>query len=299
MKRILVLTVAGFAALSVVSAALGDTPTNPFPGKSVGRVFVSAQTATTNGAVANFFAPGKTVAFRAYAVDRKTHKQLQKINVKYFYVKIPNQKNVKLRYRKKGATGRYVWRGTWKVPASYPSGIVAFKVLVRTKSGRTGSFTQIPVSTSQLTITADPQAPFGPGPNAKPAPGTKVDVPLYVDAVNGTRPAGTTPRPVGCTQTNVFKRGEQLVVRAWGFDMSTGRVLALENVADAHFSVPGVDSITLNWGAHGPTDARVWFWTNQWQIPVDYPLGDTTIRVTFKTVGGKVGTLPYPITIIP
>ena len=40
----------------------------------------------------------------------------------------------------------------------------------------------------------------------------KLNVFLYVDTVNGTRPVGAKPRPIGCTQTNVFQRGEQ------GFD---------------------------------------------------------------------------------
>jgi len=111
--------------------------------------------------------------------------------------------------------------------------------------------------------------------------------------------AGTTPRPVGCTQTNVFKRGEQLVPRTWGFDLTTGDVLSNDNVQEAHFTVPGVDPITLNWGAHGATGAKVYFWTNQWQIPTTYPLGDVVIQIQFTTINGKVGKLSYPITIIP
>ena len=61
----------------------------------------------------NYFAPGATVVFRAYAVDSKTHKVLAAKDVKYFYVKIPNQPNVKLKYDPKapGATPRLPWIG--------------------------------------------------------------------------------------------------------------------------------------------------------------------------------------------
>ena len=73
----------------------------------------------------------------------------------------------------------------------------------------------------------------------------------------------------------------------------------LDNVTDAHFSVAGVPDTKLNWGSHGATGNKVWFWANAWQIPKDYPLGDTTVRVTFTTVAGKVGTFDHLITIIP
>ncbi|HWO61387.1 MAG TPA: hypothetical protein VNO31_15265, partial [Umezawaea sp.] len=116
---------------------------------------------------------------------------------------------------------------------------------------------------------------------------------------NGTRPAGTTPRPVGCTQTNVFKRGEQFVLRSWGSEMATGSVLSTENVDTATFTVPGIAPVTLNWGAHGATTNRVWFWSNAWNIPTTFPLGDATIRVTFTLDSGKVGAYDYVITIIP
>ena len=147
------------------------------------------------------------------------------------------------------------------------------------------------------TTTTSLTAPVAANP-AVPAGGT-LDVGLYVDSVNGTRPAGTTPRPVGCTQTNVFKRGEQFVLRTWGSELATGNILSTENIDTATFTVPGVAPITLNWGPHGPTTNRTWFWTNAWQIPTTFPLGDVTLRVMFKLDSGKVGTYDYVITIIP
>ena len=76
-------------------------------------------------------------------------------------------------------------------------------------------------------------------------------------------------------------------------------MLSSDNVKEAHFSVAGQPDVVLNWGLHGATDNRVFFWTNQWQIPANYALGETTVHVTFSLESGKTGTFDYPITIIP
>jgi len=301
-KALALVAAAGLTAVFAMAALAAEPPVTPFPSPQVGDVFVAAQTATTDGAMSNFFKPGSSVVFRAYAVDGKTHKVLLAKDVKYFYVTIPGAANVKLTYDPKapGATARMAWTGTWSVPASFAPGIVQFKVLVKADSKRRGQFVQFPVSTAQLTISNTPPPTLGPGPNASTAaPAAKLDLSLYVDTVNGTRPAAAAPRPVGCTQTNVYKRGEQLVVRAWGVDMATGDVLSADNIDTASATLAGLPTLPLNWGSHGATGGKVWFWTNAWQIPKDYPLGDATINVVFKTDGGKTGTFDYPITIIP
>jgi hypothetical protein len=303
MRKILILiaaTAATAALPAVATAADGETP---FPSPTVQQVFIAAQTVTTQRALITQVAPGTTVVFRGYAVDGKTRKVIAAKDVKYFYVKIPNQPNVKLTYNPQapGATARMPWSGAWAVPADYQLGLVNFKILITLQAKRRGQFLQLPVPSSQLTVTKTTTtsltAPVAANP-AVPAGGT-LDVGLYVDSVNGTRPAGTTPRPVGCTQTNVFKRGEQFVLRTWGSELATGNILSTENVDTATFTVPGVAPITLNWGAHGPTSNRTWFWTNAWNIPTDFPLGDTTLRVTFTLDSGKVGAYDYVITIIP
>jgi hypothetical protein len=297
-----------FAALLVSAAVVGPAASGqipgqtPYPAQKVQELFTAAQTATPDGAINDYFAPGSTVLFRAYAVDGKTHKVLAGTDVKYFYVTIPNQPNVKLKYDPKaqGATALLPWTGTWTVPANYPGGLVAFKVFVKTTTKRHGEYVQFPVPASQLTITASPPAVLSPAPTAAtaaPVSGT-LDVSLYVDTVNGTGPKGAPPRPIGCTQTNVFKRGEQLVVRAWGADMATSDVLSSENVSSATASITGQPDLTLNWGAHGGT-SKVYYWTAPWAIPTDYPLGQLNVHVVYKTDSGKTGTLDYPVVIIP
>ena len=230
-------------------------------------------------------------------MDGKNHKILTE--AKYFYATIPGQPNVKFKYdpKSKTALGQYAWIGTWTVPSTYPLGLVNFKVLVQAKTKRRGSFVQMPVPTSQLTITNTPPATGTTPPGASSTPTGTDNTVVYADSVNGTRPAGAAPRPIGCTQTNVFKRGEQFVLRTWGFDLTTKTVFSLDNVTEAHFTVPGQPNVVLNWGSHGA--AKVFFWTNAWNIPTTYPLGDVTVKITYTLTTGKAATLDYPITIIP
>ena len=159
----------------------------------------------------------------------------------------------------------------------------------------------MPVETSQLTISSTAPAPYGSGPGsgASTAPADKTDVALYVDSVNGTSPVGAAKRPIGCTQTNVFKRGEQVVMRIWGFDLKSGATLSTDNIDTATVTFPGVAAMTLNYGAHGATGNKVFFWSAPWIVPSTYPLGDATAHVAFKTDDGKTGTFDYALTIVP
>ena len=294
MKRILLPALMALAAFAFAGVAAADSP---FPASSSGDVFVIAHTVTTDGAMHDYFKPGETVVFRAYAVDGKNQKILT--DAKYFYATVPGQPNVKFKYdpKSKLALGQYAWIGTWTVPSNYQLGLVNFKVLVQSKTKRRGSFVQMPVATSQLTVTNTPPATGTTPPAAISTPTGTDDSVLYADSVNGTRPAGAAPRPIGCTQTNVFKRGEQFVLRTWGFDLKAKAVLSLDNVTEAHFTVPGQPNVPLNWGTHGA--AKVFFWTNFWNIPTTFPLGDITVKVSYTLTTGKVATLDYPITIIP
>ena len=127
----------------------------------------------------------------------------------------------------------------------------------------------------------------------------KLNVFLYADTVNGSRPVGAKPRPIGCTQSNVWKRVEQVVFRAWGSEAETGAILSTENVKYAYVKIPGQPNQKLNWGAHGSTTNRVWFWTAPWVIPADYPLGALTARIVFKTESNTFGFYDYEMTINP
>ena len=305
MKKILILTAALAATATTAAIARADNAPLPFPSDKAGPVFVAAQTVNTDGAMANFFAPGSTVVFRAYAVDTKTKTLVGAKQMKFFYVTIPGQPNVKLTYSptETGASKGFPWIGKWTVPSTFTPGLVPFKILVKLTSHRTGQFVQMPVSAAQLTISATPPTVFGP-----PASGGeiglvdasgKINYAVYADTVNGTRPVGAAPRAAGCSQTNVFKRGEQVVVRSWGHDLTTQDVLSTDNITAAHFSIAGQPDVTLNWGAHGAAGAKVNFWSNAWIVPADYPLGQTTIHIVYITDSGKTVAYDHLINIIP
>ena len=307
MSKFLILAAVVAAFATVTASALAADPEVPFPAAKVGQIFVAAQTVTTDGTMSNYFAPGSTIVFRAYAVDPKTKKVVAAKDVKYFYVTIPGQPNVKLKFNPTapGASQGLPWTGTWTVPADYAAGNVQFKMLVQLSKAngkRKGSFVQFPVSAAMLTISAKPPTLFSPGAGAGSAgagASGSLNVALYADTVAGTRPVGAAPRSAGCSQSNVFKRGEQVVPRVWGTDLATGDVLSTENVKEAHFSIAGQPDTVLNWGAHGATGSKVWFWTNAWIVPATFPLGETTVHIVFTLESGKTGAYDHVLNIIP
>src|SRR3954447_23910712 len=281
--RTLTLVAAGIAgAASIAGSATAASGPVPFPSAKGGPVFISSHVTTTDGAMSTWFLPGDKVVFRAFALDVKKKQYLATKDVKYFYVTIPGQPNVKLKYDAKAPSmNNMPWTGTWTVPSAL-TGQVDFRILIKTTVKRTGEFTQMPVSTAKLNIASNAAPVFGPAPTATATnPTGKPTLGLYVDSVNGTRPTGAAPRLVGCSQTNVYKRGEQFVLRIWGVDLKTGDVLSNENVASAKYSLAGQPDTPLNWGAHGTAPNQVYFWTGAWAIPKDFPLGGTTVHVTY------------------
>lgn len=147
------------AATAVVVTAVGgaQTPTEvPFPSPKVVQYFVSASTVDSTGALANYFPRGSTVTFRAFATETKTGNLVNPDNLKYFNVVVPGQKVVKLAYKAPAAKkppAPWPWTASWTIPADFPLGVVDVKVNLKSKSNGYGSFVQLPVSTSQLTVT--------------------------------------------------------------------------------------------------------------------------------------------------
>ena len=302
MKRISVFgAVIGIGLAVAMTASAATTPV-PFPSQTVKEVFVAAQTVTTDGSMSSWFTPGATVVFRAYAVDPVTHSLVDPKIVKYFYVSIPGQPNVKLTYgaNNPGASTGLPWSGEWNVPASITPGQIGFKILIQIKhnDGKQlkGQFVQMPSATADLTVSPTAPAIYVPGasPGDTGVPSGPLNASLYVDTVNGSGPVGIAKRPIGCSLTNVYKRGEQVVVRAWGAD-AAANVLSNDNVNSAHFTVAGIPDTPLNYGAHG----TLYFWANAFVIPATYPLGSTTIHVAFNLLNGKTATYDYTINVIP
>jgi hypothetical protein len=160
MRRKFVVLVAGVAAVAALTTtALAVVPgETPFPSPTIATLFVSANTVTAPGSPAgadvatNFFVRGSTVVFKVFAADAKSGKVLVSDDVKYAYVKIPNQPNVKLTYVAPTATNGPNFVGRWAIPADYPKGLVNFVTRFRSTDKQYGNFVQIPVATSQLTV---------------------------------------------------------------------------------------------------------------------------------------------------
>lgn len=158
MRRLITSVAIVGTAIVATSVVWAQTPPEtPFPSPKVVQLFVSARTVTAaghelgTGAMNNRFKRGETVVFQVYAGDNKTGLAVTDKDAKYAYVTIPGAPNTTLAYS--SANARFPWSASWTIPSTYPTGLVGFKVLVKTKSKRYGSFVQIPVQTAQLTVT--------------------------------------------------------------------------------------------------------------------------------------------------
>lgn len=153
MKR-QILILAALLAIAAVPAAAQSPGETPFPSEKIVGTFVRVRTVTApNSAyLTNFFPRGVPVAFRMFVGDNKTGHSLTDKDLRYARIAIPGQPALKMTYA--GDDPLWPWVGTWTIPADYPLGIVSFQAQVQTKSKATGSFVQMPVSTSQLTVTA-------------------------------------------------------------------------------------------------------------------------------------------------
>jgi hypothetical protein len=153
MKRRLII-LGALLAMTAVPAAAQSPGETPFPSAKIVGTFVRVRTVTApNSAyLTNFFPLGAPVAFRMFVGDNKTGHSLTNKDLRYARILIPGQPVLKMTYA--GDDPLWPWVGTWTVPADYPLGIVSFRAEVKTKTNKYGGFVQMPVGTSQLTVTA-------------------------------------------------------------------------------------------------------------------------------------------------
>jgi hypothetical protein len=123
---------------------------------------------------------------------------------------------------------------------------------------------------------------------APPVQGAKLAVVMYVDTVQGS--AGNPAPTVGCSQTNMFRLGQQVVFRMWGVNVKrSGVALTPNNVKLAEVIIPGLSApIPLAYGAHGKApNPVVSFWAAPWKIDATYPLGVVNFVVVVTTKPDK------------
>ena len=153
MKRRIIILAALLGMTAVPAGAQAPTET-PFPSPKIVGTFVRVQTVTSpqSGFLTNFFPQGSTVVFRMFVGDNKTRSAMTGKDLRYAKLLIPGQPDVKMTYT--GTDPQWPWVGTWKIPTDFALGTVAFQAAIKTKASAYGSFVQIPVVTSQLTVTA-------------------------------------------------------------------------------------------------------------------------------------------------
>ena len=164
MKRLALLLGSAIAAAAFAGPALAETA--PFPAKKVDVMVYADTTTASRGTVKfdkscwvrNTFPQNSRVVFRMWAVDVAKGTPITDADIKYAYLKIPGQPNLKLGFSKHGALADspYFWAIAWAVPADYPLGTVPFKIVVKTKENKFGIFEQAPDPNAQLTITLKP-----------------------------------------------------------------------------------------------------------------------------------------------
>jgi hypothetical protein len=157
MKRKLAVLAAGIAVIAAVTTtALAVAPgETPFPSPTIDTLMVTTNTSLGDGSAAiltSRFVPGSTVVFNVFAANAKTKEVLTADDVKYAYVKIPGQPNVKLAYLAPTKRNGPNFTGKWTIPSTYAGGLVEFTTRFQTKDKKFGNFVQIPVTTSQLTV---------------------------------------------------------------------------------------------------------------------------------------------------
>lgn len=164
-----------------------------------------------------------------------------------------------------------------KLLSTVAAGAILAIALVPATTSHTSAQTANPTATAVAT-TAPTTVPT-PAPTGPPVQGATRSVVMYVDTVQG---AAGNPKPaVGCSQTNLFRRGQQVVFRMWGVNVKLGgAALVPSNTESVQVIIPGVtDPIPMNYGTHG----TVSFWSSAWKTDANTPLGIVDFTVVVKT----------------
>jgi len=158
--KTLTLAFAAAVIAGVVAPSVGAQ--QPYPANKLDIAVYSDTVSSSRGDVrlarvctqTNTFPRKARVVFRAWAVDTKTGKAMGNDEIRYAYVKIPGQPNLKLTFGSHGAVGNKVnfWSAAWAIPADYPLGIVNFRIVYKSEDGRFGTYVQPPWSSAQLTV---------------------------------------------------------------------------------------------------------------------------------------------------
>jgi hypothetical protein len=129
-------------------------------------------------------------------------------------------------------------------------------------------------------------------PAATAAPAAVVKLSLEVDIVRGSKNIAPADAPTqSCVYVNQFARNEQVVFRVRVVDPVTGKEMddkALKSVTVQLKN--GATVAPLAYGPHPKDPPNASFWTGNWVIPGDAPVGNIDMVITATGNDGRAGT---------
>ncbi len=120
------------------------------PGESQSHVDPTVACAQTN-----IFKRGMRIVWRFTVTDDTTGRRITSDDVDSAVVHLATGQDVKATFEPAGPPNvpdSWFWHAAWDVPMDYPLGTVNFTIDVKTKSGQTATFKQLPVPPAELTI---------------------------------------------------------------------------------------------------------------------------------------------------
>ena len=126
-----------------------DTVTSA-PGESQFHVDPTIACAQTN-----IFKRGMRITWRFTVTDDTAGKRITSDDVDSAVVRLATGQEIKGSFEPAGPPNvpdSWFWHAAWDVPMDYPLGTVNYTIEVKTKSGKTATFTQLPVPPAELTI---------------------------------------------------------------------------------------------------------------------------------------------------
>lgn len=153
-----------------------------------------------------------------------------------------------------------------------------------------------------------PGATPPPPPPAAVPPASFSDVAgLYIYADTVTSGPGESPfnydaaslnAKASCVQTSVFRRGMRIVWRYEVVDVASGKRLTDKEIESAGVRLPDGAVRSGRFGRHGASETSPWFWTSNFDIPLNYPLGTLDWVIEVKSKDGKTGSFrPWVVSI--
>ncbi len=158
----------GAPAASVEPAAASAAPTAaPAQGPLAAQTLL-IQADTTSGSIGttpeekaayscvqkNRFPQGDAIVWRVRVFSTVTGKALDDKGLRTVELTLPDGTTKPLKYgpHPKGKTDDYFWTTSFKLPADYPTGAFAYKLLATSPEGWTGTFDQFNVASSMLQV---------------------------------------------------------------------------------------------------------------------------------------------------